>query len=87
MLTVFFVLALIVGIVVVWKSMDPVDPSDEAAFWAARELHAIRRRLEGAALKAAVRSDGSRRRRELRAELAALDEDERLARRRREDRR
>ena len=52
-------------------------PPDAAAYRAAVDLHAIRRRQEVAQVKGEVRRDGARARRELRHELSELNRRER----------
>jgi hypothetical protein len=52
-------------------------PSDAAAYRAAIDLRAIRRRREVAQFKGEVRWDGARARRELRYELGELNRQER----------
>ena len=70
------VLLVIVAVVAIlaWLSRPVDDPvNDEATYRAAAELHAIRRRLDVARLRAEARADAVRLRRELSDELDDVD--------------
>lgn len=78
---VLLVLLIVAVAVLAWWSR-PVDAElDDATYRAAAELHAIRRRLDVASLKTDLRADAALMRRELRDELAAADEQQRLVKR------
>jgi hypothetical protein len=72
-LIVFLVLA---GPVVAWRIRGRADQSvwDESTYRAAVGLHAVRRRLDVAHIRAELRRDASALRRELRDELSKTDD-------------
>lgn len=69
---IFTVLALVfiaAVVVIVWRAWPRTAELDEAAYRAARELYAIRRKLDVARFKTQLKADAARLRRELRTGL------------------